>query len=275
MTSSMNDHKVIIGIIGKRETQPHGELQPYGIRYLILLALLLVSSHFTTCWEFFILQPGTPSARPYEAPTLSFDWSKTHGSNYSEPGTPQLSSPAYANTPSPYVSSTPSIQHIIPDSACYLPGTPGVQPMPPGGVMPPVIGNMSYMILFYLNKNMSFSAIIRVESEVFRVLNVSILSSHSLKVWNEKALIFYFADGVRSYLQSKLLGQMLYYVLTTGSGQLTLGEEYSYITQVYELRCNYTRGKFSMLDCIKFAQLVNFTFTVGSKRLKMKLQKFS
>ena len=33
-------------------------------------------------------------------------------------------------------------------------------------------------------------------------------------------------------LQTKLLGQMLYYVLTTGSGQQTLGEEYCDITQV-------------------------------------------
>ncbi|MCI35930.1 peroxisome biogenesis factor, partial [Trifolium medium] len=30
---------------------------------------------------------------------------------------------------------------------------------------------------------------------------------------------------------TKLLGQMLYYVLTTGSGQQTLGEEYCDITQ--------------------------------------------
>ncbi|KAF6158279.1 hypothetical protein GIB67_001350 [Kingdonia uniflora] len=40
-------------------------------------------------------QPKTPSARPYEAPTPSFDWSKTHGGNNSEPGTPQLNNPAY------------------------------------------------------------------------------------------------------------------------------------------------------------------------------------
>jgi len=31
----------------------------------------------------------------------------------------------------------------------------------------------------------------------------------------------------------KLLGQMLYYVLTTGSGQQTLGEEYCDIIQVF------------------------------------------
>lgn len=36
-------------------------------------------------------------------------------------------------------------------------------------------------------------------------------------------------------LQTKLLGQMLYYVLTTGSGQQTLGEEYCDITQVSKL----------------------------------------
>lgn len=34
--------------------------------------------------------------------------------------------------------------------------------------------------------------------------------------------------------QTKLLGQMLYFILTTGSGQQTLGEEYCDITQVCE-----------------------------------------
>lgn len=33
-------------------------------------------------------------------------------------------------------------------------------------------------------------------------------------------------------MQTKLLGQMLYYILTTGSGQQTLGEEYCDIIQV-------------------------------------------
>ncbi|CAM8916568.1 unnamed protein product [Rhodiola kirilowii] len=43
-----------------------------------------------------------------------------------------------------------------------------------------------------------------------------------------------FGARVAIYYQSetKLLGQMLYYVLTTGSGQQTLGEEYCDITQV-------------------------------------------
>ncbi|KAF6135115.1 hypothetical protein GIB67_040426 [Kingdonia uniflora] len=138
--SSMNDHKTIIGIIGKRETQPHGELQPHRIRYLILLALLLASSHFISCWEKNLLHLGTP-LRPYETPTPSSDWSKTHVSNYGEPRIPQLSSPAYANAPSPYASSTPGIQPTTPGSACYLPGTPSVQPITPGGVMSPVIVN--------------------------------------------------------------------------------------------------------------------------------------
>lgn len=38
-----------------------------------------------------------------------------------------------------------------------------------------------------------------------------------------------------SFSQTRLLGQMLYYVLTTGSGQQTLGEEYCDITQVFML----------------------------------------
>lgn len=33
--------------------------------------------------------------------------------------------------------------------------------------------------------------------------------------------------------ETKLLGQMLYYVLTTGAGQQTLGEEYCDVTQVH------------------------------------------
>ncbi|KAF6161860.1 hypothetical protein GIB67_002570 [Kingdonia uniflora] len=117
--------------------------------------------------------PGTPFARQYEAPTPSSSWSKTPGGNYSEPGVPQLSSPAYGST-------------------CYLPGTLGVQPMTPGGVMLPAIGTR---------------VVVAYQSE------------------------------------TKLLGQMVYYVLTTGSGQQTLGVEYCDITQEYELRCNYTRGK--------------------------------
>lgn len=38
---------------------------------------------------------------------------------------------------------------------------------------------------------------------------------------------------IRMGLQTKLVGQMLYYVLTTGSGQQTLGEEYCDVTQVF------------------------------------------
>ena len=36
-------------------------------------------------------------------------------------------------------------------------------------------------------------------------------------------------------MQTKLVGQVLYYLLTTGSGQQTLGEEYCDITQVFLL----------------------------------------
>lgn len=36
-------------------------------------------------------------------------------------------------------------------------------------------------------------------------------------------------------MQIKLLGQTLYYILTTGSGQQTLGEEYCDVCQVYAL----------------------------------------
>ena len=43
---------------------------------------------------------------------------------------------------------------------------------------------------------------------------------------------YYIVFLVFLILQTKLLGQMLYYVLTTGSGQQTLGEEYCDITQV-------------------------------------------
>ncbi|KAF6176843.1 hypothetical protein GIB67_026530 [Kingdonia uniflora] len=85
-------------------------------------------------------KPGTPSLRPYGVPTPSSDWSEARGGNYSEPGTPQLSSPAYANAPSPYVPSIPGIQPITPGFTCYLPGTPGVPPMTHGGVILPVIG---------------------------------------------------------------------------------------------------------------------------------------
>ncbi|CAO2193150.1 unnamed protein product [Urochloa humidicola] len=37
-------------------------------------------------------------------------------------------------------------------------------------------------------------------------------------------------------VQIKLLGQSLYYLLTTGSGQQTLGEEYCDISQVWILK---------------------------------------
>jgi len=40
-------------------------------------------------------------------------------------------------------------------------------------------------------------------------------------------------------VQTKLLGQMLYYILTTGAGQQTLGEEYCDIVQVFFVNIVY------------------------------------
>ncbi|KAG8077065.1 hypothetical protein GUJ93_ZPchr0006g44135 [Zizania palustris] len=87
-------------------------------------------------------QPGTPPARPFEAPTPGSGWANTPGVSYNDAPTPRESS--YGNTPSPYVPSTPVGQPMTPNSASYLPGTPGGQPMTPGNVgmdiMSPIIG---------------------------------------------------------------------------------------------------------------------------------------
>ncbi|PIA35440.1 hypothetical protein AQUCO_03500068v1 [Aquilegia coerulea] len=89
-------------------------------------------------------QPGTPPARPYEAPTPGSGWANTPGGNYNEAGTPRDSSPTYGSAPSPYLPSTPGGQPMTPGSTSYLPGTPGGQPMTPdsGGLdaMSPAIG---------------------------------------------------------------------------------------------------------------------------------------
>ncbi|KAL5225364.1 hypothetical protein ABZP36_012003 [Zizania latifolia] len=87
-------------------------------------------------------QPGTPPARPYEAPTPGSGWANTPGVSYNDAPTPRESS--YGNAPSPCVPSTPVGQPMTPNSASYLPGTPGGQPMTPGNVgmdiMSPIIG---------------------------------------------------------------------------------------------------------------------------------------
>ncbi|VAI84096.1 unnamed protein product [Triticum turgidum subsp. durum] len=87
-------------------------------------------------------QPGTPPARPYEAPTPGSGWANTPGVSYNDVPTPRESN--YANAPSPYVPSTPVGQPMTPNSAAYLPGTPGGQPMTPGNagmdIMSPVMG---------------------------------------------------------------------------------------------------------------------------------------
>jgi hypothetical protein len=54
-----------------------------------------------------------------------------------------------ANAPSPYLPSTPG-QPMTPNSASYLPGTPGGQPMTPGtgglDMMSPVLGKFLYFV---------------------------------------------------------------------------------------------------------------------------------
>ncbi|ONK67786.1 uncharacterized protein A4U43_C05F3760 [Asparagus officinalis] len=89
-------------------------------------------------------QPGTPTARPYEAPTPGSGWANTPGGNYSDSGITREGSPLYGSAVSPYLPSTPGIQPMTPSSASYLPGTPGGQPMTPGNMgldmMSPAIG---------------------------------------------------------------------------------------------------------------------------------------
>ena len=123
-------------------------------------------------------QPGTPQARPYEAPTPGSGWANTPGVSFNDAPTPRdnygievyliiysvyycnyvfilycldtysnnffFHSDLLANAPSPYVPSTPVGQPMTPNSAAYLPGTPGGQPMTPGNVgmdiMSPIIG---------------------------------------------------------------------------------------------------------------------------------------
>lgn len=88
-------------------------------------------------------QPGTPPARPYEAPTPGSGWANTPGGNYNDAGTPRDSSPIYASAPSPYLPSTPGGQPMTPGATSYLPGTPGGQPMTPDSgmdVQSPTIG---------------------------------------------------------------------------------------------------------------------------------------
>ncbi|RCV08551.1 hypothetical protein SETIT_1G335500v2 [Setaria italica] len=77
-------------------------------------------------------QPGTPRARPYEAPTPGSGWANGWGD-------------ASGNAQSTYAPSTPVVQPMTPvPAASYLPGTPGGQPMTPGDagmdLMSPVIG---------------------------------------------------------------------------------------------------------------------------------------
>nr|GEY71307.1 putative transcription elongation factor SPT5 homolog 1 [Tanacetum cinerariifolium] len=55
-------------------------------------------------------QPGSPRSRAYEALNPGSGWASTPGGSYSEAGTPRDNTLAYANAPSPYLSSTPGGQ---------------------------------------------------------------------------------------------------------------------------------------------------------------------
>uniref|UniRef100_A0A453PPL2 KOW domain-containing protein n=1 Tax=Aegilops tauschii subsp. strangulata TaxID=200361 RepID=A0A453PPL2_AEGTS len=75
-------------------------------------------------------QPGTPVARPFDAPTPGSGWESTSGTGFAD---------------APFNAPTPSAQPMTPIPASYLPGTPGGQLMTPGNagmdVMSPMIGD--------------------------------------------------------------------------------------------------------------------------------------
>ncbi|AQK83104.1 Putative transcription elongation factor SPT5 homolog 1 [Zea mays] len=132
------------GIIGKMEILLLGvavQLTRLGFATPVLFVLCRCVT--PTCLTPIIqnFQPGTPQARPYEAPTPGSGWANTPGVSFNDAPTPRDN---YANAPSPYVPSTPVGQPMTPNSASYLPGTPGGQPMTPGNagmdMMSPIIG---------------------------------------------------------------------------------------------------------------------------------------
>ncbi|KAM3244040.1 hypothetical protein ACQJBY_055757 [Aegilops geniculata] len=75
-------------------------------------------------------QPGTPVARPFDAPTPGSGWESTSGTGFGD---------------APFNAPTPSAQPMTPIPASYLPGTPGGQLMTPGNAgmdaMSPMIGD--------------------------------------------------------------------------------------------------------------------------------------
>lgn len=77
----------------------------------------------------FYTQPGTPVARPFDAPTPGSGWESTSGTGFGD---------------APFNAPTPSAQPMTPIPASYLPGTPGGQLMTPGNAgmdaMSPMIG---------------------------------------------------------------------------------------------------------------------------------------
>ncbi|PHT40972.1 putative transcription elongation factor SPT5 -like protein 1 [Capsicum baccatum] len=71
-------------------------------------------------------QPSTPRSWAYEAPTPG-------SGNYINTGTPRDNCCVYANSLSFNLPSTPAGQPPMTPSSAYIPGTPGGQPMTPGG----------------------------------------------------------------------------------------------------------------------------------------------
>ena len=98
-------------------------------------------------WFSFPFQPGTPQARPYEAPSPGSGWAGWGDASGKAQSTCATGwGDTSGNAQSTCAPSTPIVQPTAPVSAAsYLPGTPGGQPMTPGDAgmdsMFPVIGS--------------------------------------------------------------------------------------------------------------------------------------
>ncbi|PAN08467.1 hypothetical protein PAHAL_1G415200 [Panicum hallii] len=99
-----------------------------------------------TCASSPYYQPGTPQARPYEAPTPGSVWAGWGDASGKAQSTCATGwGGTSGNAQSTCAPSTPIVQSTTPvPAASYLPGTPGGQPMTPGDAgmdsMSPVIG---------------------------------------------------------------------------------------------------------------------------------------
>ena len=163
-----------LGITGKMETR-----SPGGLVHSLRLEICPFEpkrhesryQFLCVCNYVFISQPRSSPSTNYEAPTPGSGWANTPSGNYSKPGMPRNSTPAYGNqinsflesfeylrflimnlkivcvfsadAPSPYSPSTPG-EHPATPSSAYLPASPDGQPMTPGNgaldIMSPVVG---------------------------------------------------------------------------------------------------------------------------------------